>query len=241
MQDKLIEIARSLEAAALNPQADHGVLPFEPAVTSALLRSRRLRVLDWLAQSGLSVVNILSGAEPAFLQLAETCDISDKYSTARLFYDRIAPHLSPWMDQVARLEVLLIEARRPRPQVYPPLREADPAYLIREAIIDQIDLSAAIEIHQKIPSYDVPQEVRLNFRAMVERRPNLPQPILVLAAGPNTDVDGIVGSIEPIVAELLCNGGAQFTWGALRMRLGSETADSLREHQLITTEARHLA
>lgn len=232
MQDTLIEIARSVEAAALSPQAGRAALPLDAAVTSALLRSRRLRVLDWLAQSGFSLINILDGVETVFLKFAETHDSSDKYSTARQLYKLIAPALPLWTDQVAQLEVLLIEARRPRAQVYPPGRDSDLVRLVGEAVIGHIDLNAALEIHHKIPAYDVPREARRHYQDLVEQHPNRPQPGPVLAAGPTAEVSGIVASLEPIAADMLSE--AQFTWGALRARLGAETAAALIGAQLIT-------
>lgn len=234
--DSLIEIVRDFETAALTPASNAASLPFEPDLCRALIRSRRLRVVDWLAQSGFSLLNVLDGIEQAFLEMADTCDLSDKYCAARQFRNFLRPQLSarPWMDQIARLEVMLIEARRARPDPPSISGDAEQVILVPEATLDSIDLDAALELHSMLPAYDIPAEQRPPFRRLIESRAGTPAPATVLAVGPASRTDGFVASIQPDLAAILARARTPVAWGDIRARLDSETAAMLLDQQLIS-------
>jgi hypothetical protein len=224
----LVDIARRFEAAALQPDAASADLPFEPAVSRALIQSRRLRVLDWLAQSGFSLVNMLDGVEEAFLDMAAREDLRDKYDAARLLASHL--RLKGWQAQVASLEVLLVEARRPRPEPLLPQGDSDVVRVAQGAVIESLDLGRALALHEALPSYDVPRERRAGLLAALEL-PHEPELVSVLAIGPCESVEGFVAEIEPALVRALFEGPRP--WGEIAAQLTPETAQDLLEQRLV--------
>lgn len=163
------DVVTALEtsAHAPGPQVD-GLIAFgfPPELARAVVRSRRLRVLDWLAQSGLSVVNVMPGAAEALLALAHESGLGDKYDCAAVLWARLRePALvldpSGWLREAGEFEVLLIAARRSRPPLPPVAAECvvGPAPWARFAALDP----RAREVHERLPAYDVPEAQMASF------------------------------------------------------------------------------
>jgi hypothetical protein len=53
------------------------------ATWHAVLRSRRMRVFDWMVDAGFRLLNLLPYANTSFLAYAERCELQPKYSIAR--------------------------------------------------------------------------------------------------------------------------------------------------------------
>jgi hypothetical protein len=157
---RLESVARALESAAVAPGAavrPAFVTELDELAWATLVTSRRLRMLEWLAGAGMSVLNVLPGAERALLDVAERAGIEDKTRCARDVWDVMCERYDrdARIDQVARFELLLVWSR-----AHDAADEVERAPLWRsELAADHVDPRAA-EAHELLPAHDVPASMR---------------------------------------------------------------------------------
>lgn len=208
----------------------------------ALVRSRRLRVLDWLAQSGLSVVNVMRSATPVFLALAGERPINDKHAVAEVLWRRLEVEASErdpsgWLVETGRYEVMLVEARRTRTQPPAP-REGIALRLVAEARIAAIDPRAQA-VHVALPDHDVPTEnaAAILEAALAAQTSDRPCAVPVMAFGGIGDAPGTVAELDEDVARVLAGlAVAPRSLAELRRSLGPRLDVVLENHLLVSAE-----
>lgn len=234
--------SRDLELAALDAGEGEAILellgiPYDLA--RSLLRSRRLRVLDWLAQSGYSLANVLPETTTRFLEIAVQHGLADAQHTVDRLHaslERVLVERDPtgWLCEVSVLETLLICARRVRGT---PRRFDDHALvrLARDARWARVDPRAR-EAHELLPTYDVPSD---DHAGSIERalaslggHPRLPVPVLAIGGVGNDD--GIVAELSDWVASFVGRlATSPMPFRVARDQLDAETLDAFLAYELL--------
>ena len=224
---RLEAVAQALEQAALTPGV--GAPPPERIEIDALawavlVRGRRLRVLEWLSGAGMSLLNVLDGVESAFLAVAERAGLHDKFAVAELLRAELRG-LDDWSDQVSRLEVLLVAARRAPP---PRSHSASPRW---GAVFstERVD-PRALEVHDRLPKHDIPQDQRAaRLRAALSVVDGAPHSVPMIAGHGQDDEPGAVLALDDRELDTLTGLRTRpETYGFIGQALGSETRDELR-------------
>ena len=203
----LERVARRLDEAALAP-GDGGLPPRESGwddrMWAALVRARRLRVLEWLAASGLSILNVLDASEECFLDVAARVGVADKALAARCLWEALERRrpIDPWIEQVGRVELLLVAARVGARHTRAPT--ADGMWTVSPAVVvDEAD-PRAMGIHERLPQYDVAEEERPHvLRDALSAAAGAPQPTTLLAAPASELEDGAILMLDSVTAGAL--------------------------------------
>jgi hypothetical protein len=227
----------ALGRGAVAPFLAEAGLPLD--VARALVRARRLRVLDWLAQAGLSVVNVLPEAVDELLALADVEGLHDKYAVAGGLWRRLEAvssrrDPSGWLAEVGRFEVLLIEARRSRGARRAPAAD-EPLALAPEVTVGRADPRVQ-EVHQRLPAFDVPRD-RMDgivTAAVAPLAGQRPEPSWLAAVPGVGDGEGAVVELTDAVADVIRATAAApgTTLDALLGRLAQDELDTLVAMQI---------
>jgi hypothetical protein len=105
---EIIEKTALSGTCASNPPHD---FPLPKATWFAVIRSRRLRLLDWVIDAGFRLLNVFPSNEQHFLTFAEQFDLHDKYSVARKFWCFIGGEADYFSDQTKLADRVMSRAR----------------------------------------------------------------------------------------------------------------------------------
>ena len=129
-------MAAAIDRAALSPgplsEPPPGC-PLPRTTWQAILRSRRMRVFDWMIDAGFRLLNLLPQANTCFLALAERCELQNKYSVPRNLWLSLRDNIEDdrgWLNAIAETEILLVEVREPRSFPDLPVSETDTVALL---------------------------------------------------------------------------------------------------------------
>ena len=124
----------------------------------AILRSRRMRVFDWLVDAGFRLLNLLPDATSSFLAFAERSELHHKYSVARNLWQSMRKDLANgdgWLNAIAETEILLVELRESRSFSRMPLSESDVVTLSSGVRFVKLD-PRTLGLHDTLPEFSLP-------------------------------------------------------------------------------------
>ncbi|THD61159.1 MAG: hypothetical protein E7813_21940 [Bradyrhizobium sp.] len=229
-------MAEAIDLAALSagpfspPPAQ---FPLPQATWHAILRSRRLRVFDWVIDAGFRLLNLLPRSNEHFLALAEHSDLQNKYAVARKLWPSTRENLEDfegWLNAVAETEILLVELREPWPPANSPESVSDIVVPSAGVRLVQIDPST-LDLHHSIPEFSLParlaaaelSSLRLRFP---ERSPVSQDALFVPGSG--DEPEGFLVQIEGVLVSAVSAMMHQdMTVAQLRDRIGSDVLANL--------------
>jgi hypothetical protein len=229
-------IAEAIDLAALSAgpfSPPPARFPLPQATWYAILRSRRLRVFDWVVDAGFRLLNVMPRSNEHFLAFAEHSDLHSKYAVARSLWPSIREDIadpSGWLDAVAEIEILLVELREPRPVAQSPEAASDVVTLSAGLRLVRIE-PMALDLHHAIPEFSLPAHVAaaelLSLRRRCPQRPPRPQHALFVP-GSGDEPEGSLIQIESMLATALAATLHQtMTVAQLRDRIGNEFVATL--------------
>lgn len=235
----LRDAAAAFEAAALGPGLSPAcplVLAWDPATWASLVAARRLRVLEWIAGAGMSVLNVMPDVEETFLRVAAEEGLANKTAVAASLWRTLssrAREISPWLELTGDLERLLLAARMDRAR--PVLAGDAPARLATGVFLAR-GVPDALAIHEELPSRSVPEAARaaLLARALGRTPDGAPREAFVLAAAGIDAADGALFEVPDKDAEVLLTlASCPLVRSALRARVTPETFDALVDGEML--------
>jgi hypothetical protein len=226
----------ALSAGPLSPCPAGLALP--RATWHAILRSRRLRVFDWIADAGFRLLNLLPGSSESFLKFAEQHELHHKYSVARKLWPTILQETIDngledafgWVNAIAQAEILLVELREPVSGRSGPEADCDFVALSAGVRLVKVD-PVALDLHLSIPEFSLPAHVaKAELSALHLRFPQrLPQPqeALMVPASQNQLESSLVQIESALACALRTVASQAMTVAQLRDRIGSELLTNL--------------
>jgi hypothetical protein len=226
----------ALSAGSLPPRPANVALP--PATWHVILRSRRLRVFDWIADAGFRLLHVLPGSSESFLRFAERHDLRNKYSVARRLWpamleETVSNGLEDalgWLNAIAQTEILLVELREPAPRVRSPEADSDLVELSAGVRLARVD-PFAVDLHFSIPEFSLsPDVAKAELSALRLRLPQrLPQPrdALLVPASESQPESSLVAIDSALACALRTVARRPMTVAQLRERIGSELLTGL--------------
>ena len=229
-------MAEAIDLAALSagpyspPPAQ---FPLPPSTWHAILRSRRLWILDWVIDAGFRLLNLLPRSNECFLAFAEHSGLQNKYAVARRLWPSTRANLEDftgWLNAIAETEILLVELREPRPPANIPEAMSDviaPSAGIRLVRIEP----GTLDLHHSIPEFSLPDHLAaaelLSLRLRFPQRPPLSQDALFVP-GSGDEPEGSLIQIDGAVASAFSTMMHQaMTVAQLRDRIGSDVVADL--------------
>jgi hypothetical protein len=229
-------MAAAIDRAALSA----GILPHRPpgvalpdTTWQVILRSRRLRVFDWIADSGFRLLHVLTGSSEIFLKFAERHDLHNKYSVARRLWPALIEEMSgsgledalDWLNAVAQAEILLVELREPASRTGGPESETDWVMLSAGVRLAQVD-PVAVDLHLSMPEFSLPADAAKAALSALHSRlppqPPQPQDVLLVAAA-DMQAESSLIQIDSALAGVLRRMARQaMPVARLRDQIGSE-------------------
>jgi hypothetical protein len=248
-------LAEVIRAPAQQPPVNSTILAeigLDAAGWMSLVRSRRLRVLDWAAASGLSLLNLVDGVREKFLDDFMDADLSDKYSVA-LRLGECAPCWlaldTPWSKDLASYQAHLVWIRQERAR---PVLPSSPDQYVKLAAGCRFFTAdpKVVQFQASVPSYSIGAAKAREFldsltRSLTDFTPQsqilMAVPRFLPRSAPTTvRVAGSGGRIIALEADvgnqLIALATQRSTWGDLRKRLGAQISDNLLSMQLVTLD-----
>jgi hypothetical protein len=201
----------------------------------AILRSRRLRVFDWVIDAGFRLLNLLPRSNEHFLAFAEHSDLQNKYAVARKLWRSMHENLEDstgWLNALAETEVLLVELREPWPAANIP--EAPSDVIAPSAGVRLIQIEpCTLDLHHSIPEFSLSAHLAAtelsSLRRRFPQRPPLAQDALFVP-GRGDEPEGSLIQIESVLASAFTAMLHQtMTVAQLRDRVGSDLVANLIE------------
>lgn len=231
-------MAEAIDLAALSagpfspPPAQ---FPLPQATWYAILRSRRLRVFDWVIDAGFRLLNLLPRSNEHFLTFAEHSDLQNKYAVARKLWPSARGNLEDsqgWLNAVAETEILLVELREPWPAANSPEAASDllaPSTGVRLVRIDP----GTLDLHHSIPEFSLPAHMAVAELSSLRRRfpqgPPVLQDTLFVPGSGDEPVGSLIQIEDVLVSAFSAMTHQAITVAQLRDRIGSDLVTNLIE------------
>jgi hypothetical protein len=227
-----VEIERvALSAGPLSELPPQFWLP--RATWHAVLRSRRMRVFDWMVDAGFRLLNLLPCANSAFLAYAERCELQSKYSIARNLWLSMREDVEDgagWLNALAHAEILLVELREPRHFAGLPFGETDAVTLSSGVRLAQV-VPETLPLHDSIPQFSLPASVAATelsqLRQRFPTRPPVLQDVLFVPGSGDEPEGRLIQLEDALVAALSATTDKRLSVADLRDKIGCENLASL--------------
>lgn len=209
--------------------------PLPRTTWHAILRSRRMRVFDWMIDAGFRLLNVLPQASTCFLTLAERCELQHKYSVPRNLWLSLRDDIEDdrgWLNAIAETEILLVEVREPRSFPDLPQGEADIVTLATGVRLTQLEPETLL-LHDIIPQHSIPATIAAAQLAQLRERFPQRQPVLqntLVVPGWGEEPEGKLIQVDQTVASALmaaADGGLSVA--DIGNRIGTEYLQNLIE------------
>lgn len=209
--------------------------PLPRTTWHAILRSRRMRVFDWMIDAGFRLLNVLPQASTCFLTLAERCELQHKYSVPRNLWLSLRDDIEDdrgWLNAIAETEILLVEVREPRSFPDLPQGEADIVTLATGVRLTQLEPETLL-LHDLVPQHSIPATVAAAQMAQLRERFPQRQPVLqntLVVPGWGEEPEGKLIQVDQTVASALmaaADGGLSVA--DIGNRIGTEYLQNLIE------------
>ena len=209
--------------------------PLPRTTWQAILRSRRMRVFDWMIDAGFRLLNLLPQANTCFLALAERCELQHKYSVPRNLWLSLRDNIEDdrgWLNAIAETEILLVEVREARSFPNLPEGETDIVALAKGVRLTQLEPETLL-LHDLIPQHSIPATAAAVQLAQLRQRFPQRQAVLqniLFVPGWGEEPEGKLIQIDCRVASALMvavDGGLSVA--DVGERIGSENLQNLVE------------